>query len=202
MAWVRSEYASEFAVLSAWLAMVLPWNVVYHTSVPTPLRDSEIAIVRLSIVEVQFRTPAVITIDGPPNATLDSTTRTVAPVLDELFAGSNVVSDVFVTTPVGAITHYDGYLQLGSVAWALGALALLSAFAVSLALYVREDATVARSPVDPVRLIGGLLGAATVAMAAASVLYFLERDVAGTPIPIGVVVMGALATALLRVERR
>lgn len=29
MAWVRSEYAGELAVVSAWLAAVLPWNVTY-----------------------------------------------------------------------------------------------------------------------------------------------------------------------------
>lgn len=194
MAWVRSEYAGEFAVISAWIAMVLPWNIVYHPSVPTNPLESSIAIVRLSIVEIQFRFPAVIEINGE--------TSSAAGVLDQLFAGTHLVSDAFVATPPGAISHYDGYLQLGSVAWMLGALALLCSFAVSVAFYLREDALLERSPADPVRLIGGLLAVATVATAAASVLYFLERNVAGIPIPIGVVVMGALATALLRVERR
>ncbi|SNZ04451.1 hypothetical protein SAMN06269185_0565 [Natronoarchaeum philippinense] len=33
MAWVRSEYAGELAVVAAWLAAVLPWNVTY-TGIP------------------------------------------------------------------------------------------------------------------------------------------------------------------------
>lgn len=31
MTWVRSEYAGELAVVSAWLAALLPWNVTYTT---------------------------------------------------------------------------------------------------------------------------------------------------------------------------
>ncbi|GAB6878100.1 hypothetical protein JCM17823_03740 [Halorubrum gandharaense] len=31
MVWVRSEYAGELAVVSAWLAALLPWNVTYTT---------------------------------------------------------------------------------------------------------------------------------------------------------------------------
>lgn len=31
--WVRSEYANELAVLSAWLAALLPWNVTYTSEV-------------------------------------------------------------------------------------------------------------------------------------------------------------------------
>jgi hypothetical protein len=33
MAWVRSEYAGELAVVAAWLAALLPWNMTY-TSIP------------------------------------------------------------------------------------------------------------------------------------------------------------------------
>ena len=29
MVWVRSEYAGEFAVLSAWLSALLPWSVSF-----------------------------------------------------------------------------------------------------------------------------------------------------------------------------
>lgn len=31
MVWVRSEYAGELAVVSAWLAALVPWNVTYTT---------------------------------------------------------------------------------------------------------------------------------------------------------------------------
>ncbi|SNR31851.1 DUF7549 family protein [Halorubrum vacuolatum] len=32
MVWVRSEYAGELAVVSAWLAALIPWNVTYSTA--------------------------------------------------------------------------------------------------------------------------------------------------------------------------
>ncbi|USZ68782.1 hypothetical protein NGM10_03360 [Halorussus salilacus] len=31
MVWVRSEYAGELAVVSAWLAALVPWNITYST---------------------------------------------------------------------------------------------------------------------------------------------------------------------------
>lgn len=197
MAWVRSEYAGEFAVISAWIAMVLPWNVVYHPDAPI---DSTVVFFRFSVFELQLRFPTVFEAGDQ--------LVSAANALATLYPGIRLFSGVFVTTPGGAISHYASlesasqYMYLGSYAWALGAVTLLCSFAVSVAFYLREEAFVERSPVDPVRLIGGLLAVATGATAAASVLYYLERDLAGVPIPIGVLIMGALATALLRVERR
>lgn len=195
MAWVRSEYAGELAVLSAWLSMVLPWNVGYYASVPTAGIDSKLLLFRLSIFELQFRFPGVIRIDG-------ERAYEASKSFDALFSGVHVFWDLFVTTPPLAIAHHEGSMRLASVAWGAAALALLGSFAVSVALYRREERLEARSPVDPVRLIGLLLGVATVATAAATVFYYLERDLAGLPIPVGVVVMGALSVVLLRVERR
>ena len=194
MAWVRSEYAGEFAVIAAWLSMVLPWNIVYHPSVPTDPLASKMAIIRLPLAEFQFRFPAVIEVNGE--------TSSAAAVLEQIYPGFRLFGEVFLTTPVGASGHYDGYMQLGSYAWAVGALAVAAAFAVSLAFYLREEALQDRLSADPVRLIGGLLGMAAASLAAASVLYFFDRDLGGIPIPIGVVVMGALSVALLRVERK
>lgn len=193
MAWVRSEYAGEFAVISAWLSMVLPWNIVYHPSVPTDPLASKMAIIRLPLAEVQFRFPAVVEINGE--------TSSASAILEQMYPGFRLFGEVFLTTPVGASGHYDGYLQLGSYAWAVGALAVAAAFVVSIALYLREETVEAKLPADPVRLIGGLLGVATLALAAASVLYFFDRDLGGIPIPVGVLIMGALSVALLRVER-
>lgn len=193
MAWVKSEYAGELAVVSAWLSMVLPWNVVYHPSVPTQPLESTITIVRLSLFELQLRAPVVVEIDG----------RRTSPdgVMDQLYPGTNVLADVYVATPLGAVSTYDGFMQLGSIAWLVAAGALLIAFAVSIALYRDEAGFTERSSVDPVRLVGGLLGAAAVAGATASALYFLDRDLGGIPIPVGVLIIGALSVALLRVER-
>lgn len=195
MAWVRSEYAGELAVLSAWIAMVLPWNVVYGASVPTRPIESNLSTVRFSIVELQFRAPGEINIDG--EQVLRATES-----FDMLFSGVHLAWDLYLTTPPMALAHHEGDLFLASLAWSGGALALVAAFTVSLGLYVREASFEAASPVDPVRLIGLLLGVATVATGLATVFYYFARDVAGFPIPVGVLVMGALSIALLRVERR
>lgn len=37
MVWVRSEYAGEFAVLSAWLSALLPWSVSFAQAGPVTL---------------------------------------------------------------------------------------------------------------------------------------------------------------------
>ncbi|MFW6017419.1 MAG: DUF7549 family protein [Halapricum sp.] len=191
MAWVRSEYAGEFAVLSAWIAMVLPWNVVYHPDAPL---DSTVVFVRFSIVELQVRFPVVFAVGDQ--------LVSAANALATQYPGTQLASGLFVASPLGAVGHYDGYMQLGSIAWALAAVVLVGTFAFSLAFYRREAAVIERSPVDPVRVIGWALAAATVATAAASVLYFLDRDLAGVPVPIGTLIMGALATAALRAEQR
>lgn len=195
MAWVRSEYAGEFAVLSAWLSMVLPWNVVYHQSVPNRILESKMAIIRFSIIELQFRFPAKLT--GLPGGT-----RTADRALERMYPGYRLIQDIYIATPPGSAAHYQGNLQLASIAWTIGALTLLVSFVISLVYYRLDESFEARYDYDPVRLIGALLGVATLAMAAATVLYYLERDFAGIPIPVGVVVMGALSVALLRVERK
>lgn len=190
MTWVDSEYAGELAVLSAWLSMVLPWNVVYHPDAPV---NSTVVFLRFSVVEIQIRFPFIFELEGE--------LVSAANALAAQYPGTALFWGLFATTPVGAITHYDGYMGMGSVVWALAAVALLGSFVVSIALYLDESRVAEGMSVDPVRLIGGLLGVATVTTAAASVLYFLDRGVAGIPIPIGVVVIGALSAALLRVER-
>ncbi|QSG07885.1 DUF7549 family protein [Halapricum desulfuricans] len=191
MAWVRSEYAGEFAVLSAWLAMVLPWNVVYYPNAPL---DSTVVFVRFSVIELQIRFPVVLAVGEQ--------LVTAANALAAQYPGTQLVSGLFVASPIGSIGHYDGAMRLGSIAWAIGALVLVGAFAFSLAFYLREEAVTERSPVDPARVIGWALAAATVATAIASALYFLEQDLAGVPVPIGTLIMGALAAAVLRAEHR
>jgi len=201
MAWVRSEYAGELAVVSAWLSMLLPWNVVYQPDAPV---NSTVVFFRFSVFELQVRFPFIFEVDGE--------IATAAEALALEFPGAGLVWGLFVTTPVGAIIHYGEmavdrsgigqYLYWGSLAWAVAAVVLLAAFVVSIALYLREARFEQRSPVDPVRLIGGLLAVATLATAAATVLYALDSEVAGVPIPVGVLLMGGLAVALLRVERR
>lgn len=190
MVWVKADYAEELSVLSAWLSLLLPWNVVYLTEGPLA---SKLVFLRFPLVELQVRWASQISIEGQD---LD-----VAPALAAQYPGTHLLGDFFLATPVGATMHYNGGMFAGSLAWAVGATAFLLAFGLSLWLYVAEDAVAARLPLDPVRLMGWLLAAGAGATAVATVFYWLSRSVAGVPIPVGVPLVALLAVALLRAER-
>lgn len=187
--WVRSEYTSELAVLSAWLSVLVPWNVAYHTDGPL---NSTMFFLRFALFEVQFRFPAIVVINGEE--------RSAAPVLDVTYSGVEVVGNLFVTTPVNSVLFYDDTLQSASMLWTIAAVAFLHALVLSFALYFRTAETLEWLPYSEVRVMGSLLAVAALATAAASLLYFLESDTVGTPIPVGVLVVGALAAILLQTE--
>lgn len=47
--WVRSEYAGEFAVLSAWVAALLPWSVSFVRAL-----GGGLLVVRFPLLEVRY----------------------------------------------------------------------------------------------------------------------------------------------------
>ena len=147
--WVRSEYAAELAVLSAWLSALVPWTVTYSGEGPL---GSTLVLIRTGVLEVQF---------------VRGLTR-----------------EIVVNGQAQDLQNLDE---------------ILAALAFSLLLYTREESLEA-GPVDPVRLMGGLLGAATVAFAA-SAYFRVNSDVPGVPIPAGLVVVGLLSATLLTVDR-
>jgi len=193
--WVRSKYASELAVLSAWVSMLVPWSLTY-----LPREEGNLVFLRFSFFELQFRAARAITIR-------DNTTGEIigegdlSGQLAALYPGTQVISNFFVTSgPTSALFYENGQLQQASILYTIATVAFLVAFGLSLALYFREAATRERLPVSEVRLMGGLLGAGALLTAGASVLYYFQRDMVGIPIPIGVLIIGALATVLLRIE--
>ena len=95
MTWVRSEYAGELAVISAWLSMVLPWNVVYQPAAPI---SSTVVFFRFSVFELQIRFPLVFEFGDQ--------VLTAAKALAVEFPGTELLWGMFVTTPIGAIIHY------------------------------------------------------------------------------------------------
>lgn len=188
--WVRSKYTSELAVLAAWVSLLVPWNVVYHPEAPV---GSTVYFFRFALFELQVRRPTVLAIEGE---TFDA-----SPALDTRYPGVELAGDLFVTIPpVGALEYNHELLQYANVSATIGAIAFALAFALSIALYVRTDATVERLPTSEVRVMGALLGVAALATAGASVLYYLDRDIAGIPIPVGVVIIGTFAAVLLQTE--
>lgn len=49
MVWVRSEYAGELAVLSTWVAALLPWNVFYGA-----VSGGSVLFVRFPLVQIRY----------------------------------------------------------------------------------------------------------------------------------------------------
>ncbi|MFB6157400.1 MAG: hypothetical protein ABEJ34_06120 [Haloferacaceae archaeon] len=164
--WVRSEYAGELAVLSAWLGALVPWDV----SLVSAVAGGNALFVRFPFVEVRYAL-------GLP------TERTTL-LLD----------------PLSALRFYRGTaVVVGYRVWAVGAVLVAAALVLSVVYYVREDRLEA-GPVDPVRLMGGLLTGAGVTFAVASYLI-VTRGLPAIPVPVGVVLLLVLGTVLLRVER-
>lgn len=198
--WVKSRYTSELAVLAAWVSVLVPWNVVYHTGAaieefPTlsgETIEGTIFFLRFPFFELQIREQNV--------AVGEILIENFDEELALQYAGAEVFGGLYVTTPPTSATFYEGAIWQASLLWSLAALALALAVALSLALYFRTDRTIERLPVSEVRLMGGLLGVAALGMAGSTYLYFLERETMGTPIPVGVLVVGALSLVLLRTK--
>ncbi|MFC5366875.1 DUF7549 family protein [Salinirubrum litoreum] len=163
--WVRSEYAGELAVLSAWFAALLPWNVSYVGDV---LGGSAL-FVRFPFFQVRFLFDTAF---GPPVR--------------------------FLTLPAALDLQRGNPIELAYQVWAAGAVVVALAVGLSVAYYLAEDRLDAT--LDPVRLMGGLLALGGVVFAVAVVLL-ATRGFGGIPVPVGVVLMLALAGSLLGVER-
>ena len=161
MSWVESEYAGELAVVSAWLAALLPWSI--------SLTRSE----GLSLVAVRF-----------PVA-----------VFRFLF-GTEVRIDPLI--PVWAaprLEQANASLQTAYYVWLAGAVAIAVAFAFSLLYYRREQLVLARLPLSPVRLMGGLLTVGGGCLLVAAIGIF--RSTAGITLPVGSLLVPLLGVTLL-----
>jgi hypothetical protein len=204
MAWVRSEYAAELAVLSAWVSALLPLNVAWHGSAP-PANSSVVVFLRFALFELQYRIPATVTVtDADTGAVTEVGAERVAGILAAVYPGTELAFDFFLTTPPTAAAFYRGSdpaLATASLAGTVAALAVLAAVGLGVALYLRAGAVRARLPVTEPRAVGALLAVAAGAGAVATWYYYLGRATAGLPIPVGVVLVGALAAVLLRTER-
>ncbi|KAB1196749.1 MULTISPECIES: hypothetical protein [Haloferax] len=107
---------------------------------------------------------------------------------------------VAVRDPLSALAIQAGQtVAIAYQAWAFGAAAMAIAVVFSFGYYLREE-RVEEGPVDPVRLLGGLLGVVGVVLAASTYLL-ATRGIPGVPLPVGVVISLVFAGVLLTVER-
>jgi len=170
MVWVKSEYAGELAVISAWLSALVPWYVSYFPEGPL---GGSVLYLRWPFVQVRYLLGVSLgeTLDTYP---ITSPTRakeigfsSVGPAYDVWLAGAAIVG----------------------VAVLLG-----------VAMYLDLDRVEAALPVSPVRLTGGLLTLAGVVLAAAVVQFYRLAPGTQYPIPVGVPIVLFLGISLLRVD--
>ncbi|RDZ45954.1 hypothetical protein C5B86_09445 [Haloferax sp. Atlit-19N] len=109
-------------------------------------------------------------------------------------------SRVAVRSPLSALSLQSGQtVAVAYQAWVVGAAVLALAVLFSIVYYLRDE-RVEAGPVDPVRVLGGLLGVVGVVLAAATYLL-ATRGLPGIPLPLGVVISLVLAGVLLTVDR-
>ena len=164
--WVRSEYAGELSVLSAWLCALLPWAVSTRT-----LGESRLFRPHFHYAFLQF----------VPGADLGRALDPFVAVYD---------GPGFPANPTTAV----GYQW-----WLVGAVVFTLVLAWSVLYYVYDEQLEARSPADPVRVMGGLLVAAAVPLTVSA--YYVGTGFSGLTVPVGVVFMYLFGGLLLVVER-
>lgn len=178
MVWVRSKYAGELAVLLAWLSALIPWNITYSPNIG----NVSALFVRFPLFQVRF----VWGVDVSRNVAL------TAPIPGWLLPSW---LDQF-----SALSFQEGQtILLAYQVWAVGAAVFTAAIVLSIAYYLREE-RVEAAAIDPVRLMGGLLGLTGGVFAVATYLLY-TRGFPGVPIPVGVVFLLAFAGLLLSAER-
>jgi hypothetical protein len=107
---------------------------------------------------------------------------------------------VRVMDPLSAVAFQSGQsIEVAYQVWIAGAAVLAAAVLFAVVYYLRDDAVEA-GPVDPVRLLGGLLGLGGVVLAGATYLL-ATRGFPGVPLPIGVVFLLVFGGVLLSADR-
>jgi len=152
--WVRSEYAGELSVLSAWLCALLPWAVSTRT-----LGELRLFRPHFHYAFLQF----------VPGADLGRALDPFVAVYD---------GPGFPVNPTTAV----GYQW-----WAVGGVVFTLVLAWSVLYYVYDEQLAARSPVDPVRVTGGLLVAAAVPLTVST--YCVGTGFSGLTVPVEVAFM-------------
>lgn len=164
--WVRSEYAGELAVLSAWLCALLPWSVSYAST------DGN------HLFRIHFLAGFLQFVPG-------------------VELGRRIQTGVLVTSSPGFAGDEAVVVAYGL--WLVAAVVFALALAWSLLYYVQDEQLEVDSPIDPVRVMGGLLLVTALPLTAAT--YYLAQGFPGLTVPVGVVFMYLFGGLLLVVDR-
>ena len=202
MVWVRSKYAEELAVVSAWLMALLPWSLSYGN--PGGARYVAIRFPLFIYESLQgFGQPFDHTGFITPVGALG---RTVNSGLTDAFTREDLLARYGTADPGLSIASVGDALRVAPNAeaiwayllWAIGLLILLLAVLLSILMYVEAD-VVDRWPYDRVRTMGVLLAVAAVLYSGATVMLYLQFP--GIYLPIGPFLYLAFGYVLLTVER-
>ncbi|WP_262176896.1 DUF7549 family protein [Haloarcula laminariae] len=181
MAWVKSEYAGELAVLSTWLVAIAPWSV-------SVFGNDQITGVVFRFLPFRVQYLYGITISNELNFVW-------AWEVVQLQAGTRDLLAAFET-----VTLRGGYIGRTAVLWTAALAVMAVAFAASAYYYHREDEFTERVPLHPVRVFGGLLGAVGLLLLGGTALLNLPGGFAGWTIPVGALVAPVLAGVLLTAD--
>lgn len=192
MAWIKAEYADEFAVVTTWLAAVLPWSVAYTTEAPA---ESWVFFVRFPVAGLQFRMPTEVSVGGQ---VVDAG---VPERLAEAYGGIGLLGNLHLQVPPLQLGASEGALLAAHALWTLAAAITLLAVVLSVVMYLREDAVRARLPLGYAKLTSVVFAVLAVVLAGATAAFAMADAPYGTPIPLGVVILAAFAVVLWRVER-
>jgi len=140
--WVNPEYAQEFAVLSAWLSMLIPWSLTYASSSNS---DAALFVMRFPYVQIQYVT-------GLP--------------LVEAFQLRNAYGSMMAEQ-----ANNEG-LAIAFGIWLVGSVILTVAFVLSLIMYAESDVLDDYRDIAPVRVMGVILLLAAVVMTVSDVFLW------------------------------
>jgi uncharacterized protein (TIGR04206 family) len=165
MVWVRSEYAGELAVLSAWVSALVPWSVSFASQ-----DGLSLVVVRFPLFFFQFLYGATVLGETPFGTVATAYT----------IPGNEAVVRAYLV-------------------WLVGGAVFGLALVLSVVYYAFDEELEARSPVDPVRLMGVLLLGTAVVLTLSTAL--LWGSFLGGSVPFGVVLLYVLGGVLVVVER-
>jgi hypothetical protein len=173
MVWVKSEYAGELAVVSAWIAALLPWYSSYVPEIDG--LPGSVLFLRFPFAQIRF------TFGVPLADAVDFRTP-----MGIVFRRADTLE--------------SGAIEIAYWVWYVGAALVAVAVLFSLLMYVDYDRLLEALPVHPVRIMGGLLTAAAAVLAVSTALFYRHRVFDEFPVPIGLALMFVLGGSLLRVE--